>query len=175
MGCQKPKETKNAMKKVHEDLMDRGYMKKLADMPEHVREMIRNAPVVHYHPWRAVHKDDSLSTPVRLVVDPSMTKLNWILAKGENRISRSNEILVRCRLKKFAFSTDITKMYNTLILEETAYPYSLFIYHPSMDEEVEPEIYVMTVAWYGVTSTGSQAGYAIEKIVEELGSQYPEA
>merc|ERR1711973_620953 len=99
--------------------MSRGYMKKLADMPVDVQTMIKQAPVVHYHPWRAVHKDDSLSTPVRLVVDSSMTKLNHILAKGENRISRSNEILIRCCLKKFAFSTDITKMYNTLILEET--------------------------------------------------------
>ena len=40
-----------------------------------------------------VLKEDSVSTPVRLVVDPRMTKLNVILAKGENRLGKLNEIL----------------------------------------------------------------------------------
>ena len=113
--CKKPEETKAAMRDVHKDLVDRGFMTPLKSLPESVQKGIVNAPVRHYHPWRAVHKDDSTTTPVRLVVDASMTKLNNILAKGENRISRANEIIVRNRLKRYAFSTDITKMYNTQI------------------------------------------------------------
>ena len=31
----------------------------------------------------------------------------------------------------------------------------------------------MTVAWYGVTCTGSQAGCAIERVVQEGSEQYP--
>ena len=31
----------------------------------------------------------------------------------------------------------------------------------------------MTVVWYGVTSTGSQAGCAIERVVHEGSEQYP--
>ena len=98
--CKKPKETKDAMKEVHKDLVERGFMKKLSDMSEDEKKHIKEAEINHYHPWRAVHKDDLLTTRVRLVVDASMTKLNMILAKGENKISRSNEILVRNRLKK---------------------------------------------------------------------------
>lgn len=66
-------------------------------------------------------------------------------------------------------------MYNTMFLKRSALPYSLFLYHPSMDENTDPEVYVMMVAWYGITSTGAQAGYAIEKIVQDLGSDFPAA
>jgi hypothetical protein len=44
--------------------------------------MVRDAPFRHYYPWRAVYKPGSVSTPCRLVVDPSCTGLNIILGKG---------------------------------------------------------------------------------------------
>ena len=79
-----------------------------------------------------------------------MTGINQILAKGENRLTKINEVLMKFRTKKHVFSMDISKMYNTLVLEEEAYPYSLFLYHEDMEEGREPDIWVMTVAWYGV-------------------------
>ena len=52
--------------------------------PETVSFII-NAPFCHYYLWRVVNKEDSISTPVRLVVDPTMSGLNLTLAKRENR------------------------------------------------------------------------------------------
>ena len=171
--CKKNTTMKSEMRKVQQDLVNRNFMTKLEDQPERIRNLVRDAPLKHFFPWRSVLKIDSVSTPCRLVVDSSMTRLNCILAKGINRGTRINEILVRSRVKKYVYSTDISKMYNQLHLHESAYPYSLFLYHESMDDKIEPEVYLLTRAWYGVTSTGAQAGTAIDRLVEEKKKEFP--
>ena len=85
------------MRKVHTDLVEKGFMVKLEDMSNKKKEMIKNAPFQHYNPWRLVMKLDSMTTPVRMVVDPTMTSFNEILAKGENRLGIIFTIMVRCR------------------------------------------------------------------------------
>ena len=62
-------------------------------------------------------------------------------------------------------------MYNQLRLHFSAYSYSLFLYDESLDPTVDPVTWVMVRAWYGISSTGGQAGYALEKLTDE----YPEA
>ena len=42
-------------------------------------------------------KMDSVTAPIWMVMDPSMTKFNEILAKGENRIGLIFNIMIRCR------------------------------------------------------------------------------
>ena len=59
-----------------------------------------------------VAKEDSISTPIRLVVDPTMSGLNLILRKGENRIGSINQILIGNRADPYSWSSDITKLYN---------------------------------------------------------------
>ena len=72
-------------------------MVKLEDMDKKKKELIKNAPFQHYNPWRLVMKMDSMTTPVRMVVDPTMTSFNEIFAKGENRIGLIFTIMIRCR------------------------------------------------------------------------------
>ena len=84
--CKKSDIVKEGMRKVHADLVEKGFMVKLEDMSDEKKELIRNAPFQHYNPWRLVMKMDSVTMPVRMVVDPTMTHLNEIIAKGENRI-----------------------------------------------------------------------------------------
>ena len=69
--------------------------------PETV-SFIMNAPFRHYYLWRVVNKEDSISTPIRLVVDPSMSGLNLTLAKGKNRTGSLIDILLRNRLVQYA-------------------------------------------------------------------------
>ena len=154
-------------------MVDRKFMVKLSEMPEHAQQLINNAPFQHYHPWNMVAKEDSISTPIRLVVDPTMSGLNHILPKGENRIGSINQILIGNKGDPYSWSSDITKLYNQLHLDESAYPYSLFLYNPEMDILKIPDVYVMVVAWYGVTPTGSQAGHAIERAVSDQGIKFP--
>jgi hypothetical protein len=59
------------------------------------QEAILGALFLHFMPWRAVHKESLVSTPVRLVVDPTCTGLNEILAKGTNMLPLIPEILIQ--------------------------------------------------------------------------------
>ena len=76
------------MRIAHSELVERDFMTKLSDLPDHLQEFIRTADFNHYYCWRVVYKEDSQSTPVRLVVDPTMSGLNILLAKGENNLGQ---------------------------------------------------------------------------------------
>ena len=162
--CRKPDEVKVQIRAAHQELMDKGFMTPLLSLPDKIQRRIQEAPFRHYYPWRAVYKPGSVSTPCRLVVDPSCTGLNIILAKGENMLAQIPDILIRLRIQRSAWTTDISKLYNRLYLEESALPYSLFLYDSSLSDGVKPEVYVMTRAWYGVSSTGNQAAVALRRL-----------
>ena len=84
--CRKNELQRNGMRIVHKELVEKDFMKKLADCDKETKEFIKNASFQHYNPWRIVLREDSISTPVRMVVDPTMTFFNLLLAKGENRL-----------------------------------------------------------------------------------------
>ena len=173
--CRKPDAVKEGMRKVHEDLVEKGFMIRLADLEENKRMLIEKAPFQHFNPWRLVMKMDSMTTPVRMVVDPTMTHFNEILAKGENRIGLIFTIMIRCRCLEFIWSSDISKLYNQLFMDDHSLPYSLFLYGKELDTLRDPEIWVMVRAWYGIVSTGGQAGYALDKLTEMMSEEFPEA
>ena len=100
-----------------------------------------------------------------MVVDPTMTSFNLLLAKGENHLGHISDIIVRNRCRQNAWSGDFSKLYYQLHMAISALPYSLFLFHNSLDPNVEPEVWVMTRAWYGISSTGGQARAAIIKLI----------
>ena len=173
--CRKSDRVKEGMREVHKDLVEKGFMKKLSDLDEDTQDSIRTAGFRHYNPWRLIMKTDSLTTPVRMVVDPTQTLFNLLLAKGENRMGFIFNIIINCRSREYAWSSDISKLYNQLRMHPSGYPYSLFLYHESLDAATDPLIWVMVRAWYGISSTGGQAGYAIEKLMNLFKDEYPKA
>ena len=86
----------------HQELVDKGFMLPLSSLPDEIQKRVRDAPFRHYYPWRAVYKPGSVSTPCRLVVDPSCTGLNIILAKGENMLAQIPDILIRLQVQRSA-------------------------------------------------------------------------
>ena len=167
--CTKGQEIKEKVKIIHAELVERDFMTKLSDLPDHLQEFIKTADFNHYYCWRVVYKEDSQSTPVRLVVDPTMSGLNILLAKGENNLGNIFDILTRNRTNQFSWAADISKLYNMLHLDldYSALPFSLFLYHNSMDESIEPDVNMMTRAWYGVVLNGAQAAVAIKLLASE--------
>jgi hypothetical protein len=133
------------------ELQEKGFMVPLAALSMGQRNAIAMAPFRHYFPWRTVYKPTSVSTPVRMVVDSSAMGLNIVLAKGVNMLPLIPEILVRLRVYKEAWTTDISKLYNRLHLNETSYPNSLFLYDDSLSDSVRAQVWVLNRAWYGVT------------------------
>ena len=171
--CRKLDEVKVQIHAAHQELMDKGFMIPLLSLPHEIQKRIQDAPFRHYHPWRAVYKPGSVLTPCRLVVDPSCTGLNIILAKDENMLAQIPDILICLRTQRSAWTTDISKLYNRLFLKESALPYSLFLYDPSLNNGVKPEVYVMTRAWYGVSSTGNQAAVSLKRLADLKKDEFP--
>ena len=65
----------------------------------------------------------------------------------------------------------ISKLYNQFHLDISTLPYSLFLFHSALDLNTEPEVWVMTGAWYGISSTGGQAGAAVIKLIDVAGTE----
>ena len=170
--CRLPESSKVGIRASISDLQEKGFLKKLSDLPPEHQALIGNNRFMHYMPWRVINKQ-SESTPVRPVVDPSMSGLNLCLAKGENRLRRINDILLRARCHKYVWSSDISKLYNRLFLKPSSYTYQLFLYHSSLDPDVPPEVFVMVVCWYGVSSSANQSCFALEELARLHMDQYP--
>ena len=133
MQFRKPDHMKDQMRKSNAELVTQGFISKLKDLPKRIKNLILVALFLHYHPWRIVSKEDFISTPINLMVDPTMTDLNLILPKGENRLSLIYQILIGNRADPYAWSSDISKLYNQLQLVEYSLPYSLFLHSPELD------------------------------------------
>ena len=84
-----------------------------------------------------MYKEDFQSTRVRLVVDPTMSGLNILLAKGENNLGNIFDILIRSRTNQSSRAADISKLYNMLHLDVSALLFSLFLFHNSMDANTD--------------------------------------
>ena len=81
------------MRIAHEELVEQYFMSKLTDLPDQLQEVIKSAEFNHYYCWKVVYKEDTQSTLVRLVVDPTMSSLNIFLAKRENNLGNIFEML----------------------------------------------------------------------------------
>ena len=153
--CKKTELTKEGVRKVIADLKGQGFLAKLNELPKDVQEAVNSGKFKHYFPWRSVTKGDSLSTPVRVVVDPTMTGLNVCLPKGENKIASIHMILLRNRAHRLMWSTDIRKMYNQLKMNKASLRFQLLLYKESLDPNEDPEEWLLLSAWYGVVTTGN--------------------
>ena len=60
-------------------------------------------------------------------------------------------------------------------MDDPSLPYSLFLYGEELDPEKKPDIWVMVRAWYGIVSTGGQAGFALDKLTEMMAEKFPDA
>ena len=173
--CHKPDHIKEGIRKTHQDLVAQGFIQQLSDLPSDIQQVIKDSPFHHYFPFRSVCKDDSLSTPVRLVVDPTMTGLNLCLPKGENRIAKIFDILLEGRGFPLLWSTDIGKMYNRLKVKPSSLAYQLMLFDNSLHPDIPPKVWVLVSAWYGVVNTGNQASAAIEALINLCKEEYPNA
>ena len=52
-----------------DDLLDKNFVVKLSEASPEAQAMRDQSDILHFYCWEAVIKDDSVSTPVRMVVD----------------------------------------------------------------------------------------------------------
>ena len=171
--CKKPDEMKKSLILTMEDLVQRGFLIDIEKLSVERRQVIETAPFRHFLPWNIALKPDSPSTPFRFTVDATISGLNPILAKGLNKMTKIPELLMRVRAYTHMWSSDITKLYNRLLLEDDCLPYGLFLFNDDLDPKAPPKVYVTLVAWYGIASTGGQADEALMKVAIYHQNLYP--
>ena len=169
---------KNDVIKSEEKMQKLGFVDSLDNLTPTQKERIERSLVRYFIPWRAVWNSNSLRTPCRLVFDASqVTKsgysLNSILAKGRNNMNKLVEILIRWTTHRFAFHTDIRKMYNTVKLDEQDWCYQLYLWSNELKVSEEPHIKVIKTLIYGVKSSGNQAERGLRDTARTVSAEYP--
>jgi len=96
----KPESVKERSNLVFQDFIQKKFICKFTDLPQDIQSQVMKSPFRHFMIWRTVFKEDSLTTPVRVVVDGTCSGINDILAKGENNIPMLVGIGLRSRLSR---------------------------------------------------------------------------
>ena len=124
--------------------------------------MLQEHPVQNYIPWRAVWKENSLSTPCRVVFDASSNtgngfSLNDILVKGRNNMNKLAEIFIRWTTHAAALHTDVQKMYNTVKLQEKDWCLQRYLWEENLNPRKFPQEKIIKTLIYGIKSGGNLA------------------
>ena len=170
---------KDAIIQSESKLHDLGYVFWLEDLPKEIQEYILTH-IRYFIPWRAVFSSNSVTTPWRLVFDASASPrgqccLNSLLAKGANNLNNMVMIMIRWLCYKYAFHTDISKMYNTIWLDKAHWRYQLYFWEGNLKVGIAPRPKVIGTAIYGVRSSGNVAECAVRKTAELTKELYPKA
>ena len=169
---------KAAVLESEKKLQDLGFVDWLDNLSQDEQDLVLKNGVYYLIPWRAVHNENSVSTPTRLVFDASQgTKngdsLNSLLAKGFNSLNNLVEIAIRWRTHPHAFTTDISKMYNRVGLEPSHWKYQLYFWVDDLQPGVQPRIKVIKTLIYGVRPSGNLAQCALRRTAELCAEKFP--
>ena len=178
-GLSKSEKDRNDTIESEKKLQDLGYVDWLENLDINDQDMIMNSPVKYFIPWRVVWSN-SVSTPVRTVFDASSKtasgySLNDILPKGTNNLNNLVEIILRWKIKKFGYHTDVRKMYNSVQMNKDFWRFQLYWWSRKLIQGEEPKIKVIKTAIYGVRPSGNQAGRALRLVVELTVDDFPMA
>ena len=162
-----------------EKLRSRGFVQKYDDLSPSVKKIMNLEEKVGYTiAWRIVWKANSLSSPSRMVFDASATtpggeSLNNCLAKGENRLIKLFNILLKFRMGPAAFTTDISMAYNQIALKPEDYRYQMFLWKDGLDPDKPTELWVVTTLIYGVRPSGNLMLAAFNILANHAQAKYP--
>ena len=156
-----------------------GFVDYVDNLSPEQQATLKNSSIHNYIPWRAVWKVNSLSTPCRIVYDASHPtssgySLNDLLAKGQNNLNKLQEVLIRWSTHKIGVHTDISKMYNTIRLEEQDWHYQTYIWQDELNPSKIPKQKVIKTLIYGIRSSGNQAECGLRAIAQLFHENYPE-
>ena len=83
------------------------------------------------------------------------------------------EITIRWMMHKYAFHTDIQKMYNAITLDEEHWCYQLYLWDDELDKANEPQQKAIKTLIYGVKSSGNQAENGLRMTANLVKEKYP--
>ena len=160
-------------------LQNLGYVDYVKNLTQEQQLKLKEDPVQNFIPWSSVWKENSISTPCRIVFNASLPtdtrfSLNDILAKGTNNMNVLVEIFLRWRTHKYALHTDVQKMYNSVKLREEDWCLQRYIWQKDLDPKCIPDEKVIKTLIYGVKSSGNQAERALRLTAANYKEDYNE-
>ena len=155
------------------DMLDRNVARKLTEAE--IREY--DGPC-HYISHHKVLKNDSSSTPCRIVFDSSANFQNHTLndywGKGANLVNDLVGVLLRFRENKVGVVGDIKKMYHAVKIIELDQHTHRFLWR-DLQLNKTPGTYVMTSVSFGDKPAGNIAIAALHKTAEFGKEKFPGA
>ena len=141
-------------------------------------DLKKPASEVFYLPLHVVFKDSSTTTKVRAVFDASApstsgVSLNNLLLVGPTVHSSLVDVLIRFRLHRIALTTDVSRMYRMVLLEESDKDLHRFVWKRGPFEPLRD--YRMTRVTFGVAASSYAANMAIKQNAEDFASEFPTA
>lgn len=133
---------------------------------------------IFYIPHHAVIREDSNSTPLRIVFNSSVRYrgqcLNDFWLKGPDLLNDLFGILLRFRENEIGLCGDISKMYHRILIPEIDQHIHRFLWR-NLETDREPDVYVKTVLTFGDKPAPAMAQIALKKTAEEARDEYPVA
>ena len=169
---------KNDVIAAEKKLQDLGYVDFFENLTDDQQRKIESSEIQHFIPWLSVWNKNSKTTECRLVFNASHPtesgiSLNDLLAKGCNNMNKLSEIGIRWQIWKYAFHTDVRKMYNSILLDENHWCYQLYLWQDQLDPIKDPKIKVIKTLIYGIKSSGNQAERGIRETGNLMKNEYP--
>ena len=134
---------------------------------------------IHYLGHHEVLKDDSKSTPCRIVFNPSASykgvALNDFWAKGPDLLNNQLGVLLRFRQYSCAVAGDIKKMYNSIKLAPGLEQHTHRFLWRDLDIQRKPDTYLLTSVTFGDRPAGAIANVALRKTAEMDKEKFPHA
>lgn len=131
---------------------------------------------VYYIPHHCVLKPSSTTTKLRVVFDASMKStngksLNDNLLVGPTLHEELFATIIRFRLHKVAFTSDIKKMYRQILISEEQRDLQRIIWRDNPNDELKT--YQLSTVTYGLASAPYLATRSIQQLARDEEKQYP--
>eukprot|EP00794_Sanderia_malayensis_P019733 gene19733-biopygen14568 len=166
-------EDKEDVLKSEKKLQNLGYVEYVKNLPNHIQAELEHNKIKNFISWRAVWKGNSISTPCRVVFDASMRtdtgySLNNLLANRRNSMNKL--IFIRWRSHHIGNHTDVSKMYNSVQLDESQWCLQRYFWEDNLDPQEEKVIKTLI---YGIKSSGNQSERALCQTANIFKEKHP--
>lgn len=164
----------NEMQKLYEEFMEE-YLQ--LDHMERIRASYENNSEnpCYYLPHHGVYRPEKLSTKLRVVFNASANttsgkSLNDILMKGEVK-EDIFDIMVRFRKHKYAFTTDIQKMFRQILVDPDQCDLLRILWKPANEDH--PVTYRLKTVTYGTTCAPFLAIRTVKQLALDEEAKFP--
>ena len=156
-------------------LIQRGHILLYDNLSEHDKELVDDGPG-YTIPWDVNFKQESVSTPARPTFDASSKtsggcSLNDNLARGRTDLVNLFAMVLGWLIGPVALHGDISKFYNSVLLEKTDWKYQKVVWHSDLDPNSPLIKGVVRTLIYGVRCVSAQTEH-VKNLLQERVRKY---